>query len=324
MQFRKTAVAVAIAGIAASAPQIASADTVLSGAVTIGLFGNDVDTPLLDEDGAPVGEVNTGDVRLGVDQAVLSLVATQELDSGFEAFGSIRVDADDFSGSNVTGDNIFIGVRSGTFGELRVGEVPIAAEYGQLAGDIFDQTGDVNDGVAYTGSFGPATIGVTWSPQPNTDVIGVGAVANFGSFTVGAGAEQRGQGGTNEVVNYSVGASFAFAGASFAAHFVSTEPTEAAAGFADPDDSTILGFNAGYGIFGASIGLSYFIRDTDRAPGQGEDLQEQVFRVDVGYGLGGGLSVSGRVNFLSGDVIDAQPENEREETNYRILLTKSF
>ena len=68
MQFRRTAVAVAIAGIAAASPQIASADTVLSGSIGIQIGADDLD---LDE-----GNGNdSGDPILALDEAVVGILS---------------------------------------------------------------------------------------------------------------------------------------------------------------------------------------------------------------------------------------------------------
>lgn len=307
MQFRKTAVAVAIAGIAAVTPQIASADTVLSGAVTIGFFGSDDDTALNDND------LTVGDPRLAVDEGVVGIVATHTMNSGLDAYGSLRMDADGFSGSNTTSDSVYVGIKGG-FGDFRMGEVPVAAEYGQVAGDIFDQTGGIDDGLAYTGNFGPATIGVSYSPEQNSDLIGVGAKFGLGPVSVGIGGEER-----DELVNFSVGGSFALAGASVAVHYVDQEVD------GQDDNNTIIGVNVGYGIAGVSLGLSYFLQTVGDDGGGAEDT---VVRLDAGYGLGGGMTVSARVNLFSGDGVDAQNADpatgDAVETDYRVLLSKSF
>ncbi len=295
MQFRKTAVAVAIAGIAAAAPQIASADTVLSGAVEIQLKGSDDDTLSNPEDADGPTE---GDPSFAAGDALVGVVATHTMNNGLDAYGSIRLDGDGLSGSPVTDDNIYVGIKGG-FGDLRFGEVPVAAEYGQVAGDLFDQTGGINGGVSYTGGFGPATVGLSYAPAKNEDTIGVGAKFSIGGFAIGIGGEQR-----DELTNFSVGASFGFAGASVAVHYVDQEVGDGI------DNSNIIGLKVGYGIAGVSLGLTHHIQSTD---GDGEETKT---RLDLGYGLGGGMTASARYNIDDGDTDGAD--------DWRLMLSKSF
>ncbi len=305
MQFRRTAVAVAIAGIAAASPQIASADTVLSGAIGIQIGADDRDIPLdEDEMELPEGsesENTTSDPVLGFDDGVFGVVATHTMNSGLSAFGSVRFDSTGFSGADVTSDNIYLGVKGG-FGELRVGEVPVAAEYGQVANDIFDGFDGIDTGVSYTGGFGPVTIGANWSPARNDDVIGIGARFNIGGFSVGVGGQDR-----DELVSFSAGASFGFAGASVAVHFVDVETDDGA------DNTNIVGINVGYGIAGASVSVTHMIQTLDG----GDGAEDTATRLDVGYGLGGGLNASVRLNFNA-------PEDGEDTSDWRFLLSKSF
>lgn len=294
MQFRKTAVAVAIAGIAAAAPQIASADTVLSGAVEIQLTADDADTLINpdDADGA-----TSSDPTIAAGDALFGIVATHTMNNGLDAYGSIRMDGNSLSGGAVTDDNIYVGIKGG-FGDLRFGEVPVAAEYGQVAGDLFDQTGGIDGGISYTGAFGPATVGLSYSPARNEDTIGVGAKFSIGGFAIGIGGEQR-----DELTNMSVGASFGLAGASVAVHYVDQEVEGA-------DNSNIIGIKVGYAISGVSIGLTHHIQSADG------DSEETSSRLDLGYSLGGGMTASARYNVDAGDTDGAD--------SWRVMLSKSF
>jgi len=295
-QFRKTAVAVAIAGIAAVTPQIASADTVLSGVVAVNINGDDADN----------------DGTIGADDGVAGITATHTMDNGLDAYGSLRFDGDTLSGGGVTNDNFYVGMKGG-FGDLRFGEVPVAAEYGQVAGDLFDQTGGINGGISYTGAFGPATVGVSYSPARNEDTIGAGAKFNIGGFAIGVGAEQRvekDEGVDNvDTMNFSVGASFALAGASVAVHYVDAEGDADDNGEVDDDNRNVIGVKLGYAIAGVSLGLTHHIQDIG-------DNNETITRLDLGYGLGGGMKASGRYQIDDGDTDGAD--------SWKLVLTKSF
>ena len=305
MKFTKTAVAVAIAGIAA-APMMAAAETTLSGAVQINLEGSDIDDNL---DTPDVNEEDSGDIQFAAGDVNVQLNAQQQLTSGITGFGNFRLDADSFSGGDLSGDSIFLGVRGG-FGEFRFGEAIVVSEYGQVSNDIFDITGDIDDGVSYEGSFGGFGIGLSWAPNDNTDVVGVGLRYSIGGFALAAGWEER----ENDVA-FSVGGSFAFAGFNVAAHFGSTESG------AEPgeDEVEITGVCVGYGI--GKLGISVTLMNQDNSA----TGFENVARLDVGYDLGGGLNISSRVTtnmnsvetFLNGD-------EKGDFTEYRIQLAKSF
>jgi hypothetical protein len=286
MKFTKTAVVVAIAGIAA-APMMAAAETTLSGVVQINLQGTDADDDAADLTFAG-GDVN------------INLNAQQALNSGLTGYGNYRLDGDSLSGGGLTSDSVHVGVKGG-FGDFRLGEVNTIAEYGQVAGDLHDQTGAINGGVHYEGSFGPASIGLVWAPENNEDVIGAGAKFSLGGFAIGVGAEER----AGEM-NASVGASFGFAGASVAVHYVTKEQG------AD-EDGTVIAAKVGYGIAGINLGLTY---------SQAEDIAdfETKIRFDAGYDLGGGMGISTRVT-SSVDNTDATVDDLLE---YRVQLSKSF
>ena len=166
MKFTKTAVAVAIAGFAA-APTIASADTTLSGVVEINFFGSDADN---------------NEVAVGVGDVLFGIASEHELNNGLTGYGNIRIDLDRLSndgaidvendplseeddqtiGSAGTADSIFVGIKGG-FGNVRLGEIPLTVEYGQVANDIFDVGAEINGGLSYEGNFGPVGLGLNFS-----------------------------------------------------------------------------------------------------------------------------------------------------------------
>jgi len=121
---------------------------------------------------------------------LFGITTSHTLALGAEGYASVRVDSEGLSGANFTSDNVYVGLRGG-FGDFRFGEVPVAAEYGQLANDLFDQTGGVDGGVSYTGVFGPIVFGANWSPEANEDSIGVGIRFNFAGLSFGVGTETR-------------------------------------------------------------------------------------------------------------------------------------
>ena len=338
MKFTKRAVAVAIAGIAA-APMVASADTTLSGVIEINVFGDDVD----DSDVA----VGVGDINFGIG-------TEHELDSGLTGYGNIRIDVDRLSnagavdidndplneeddvtiGSAGTADSIFVGIKGG-FGNFRLGEIPLTVEYGQVANDLFDVGAEINGGLSYTGNFGPVGLGLNYSPEGNNDgedIYGVGVNFALGGFAFGLGFEDRANN-----TNASAGVSFAFAGASIAAHYwiqengdaaiaevvaaaadpTAVPPTEAVAAVApaDADDVQSIAVQVGYGFAGVTASVTYAILDGDRDD-RGAD--GQFARLDLGYALGGGTLLSARVNYENDDVIDA------DVVSYRVQLAKSF
>lgn len=284
MKFTKTALAVAIAGIAAA--PIAQADVSLSGVVSI---------KLQDADNGP-------ELSILGDDNLLQLSASHAMDSGLTAYGSYRLDVNEgtkLSGKNVNSDQIWVGMKGG-FGDLRFGEVPDASEYGQVAGDILKDVGGENAGISYTGSFGPVGLGVNWSPEGSTDVAAVGVKFGLGGFAIGLGTSFS---DNDANVDTSIGASFAIAGFSVAL---------AAKDLDDGTDGSV-GAKIGYGIGGFSLGLT-FESDTEGA-GDGDS----AIRFDAGYGLGGGMKASFRAQVNSFD-----DSNTDDTTLWRLMLAKSF
>jgi len=303
MKFTKTAVAVAIAGIAA-APMIATADTTLSGDVQLQLKGSDADG-------------DAGDARIGAGDVLFGLVAEHELNSGLTGYGSLRFDYDNLSnakggvldsdGESVkngpSGDSVYVGVKGG-FGDLRVGEIPLAVEYGQVANDIFDVGDEINGGISYTGSFGPVGLIANYSPAPNQDAMGVGVKFGMGGFNIGLGAEDR-----DEKMNASAGVSFGYAGASVGLHYWTKEEGAGA----DNDESSIA-VKVGYDFGAVSAALTYAMLEDDN-----DGVDKNAIRLDLGYGLGGGMEISTRITANSDDIDD-----NNDQTDWRIQLAKSF
>jgi len=308
MKFVKTAVALAIAGIAA-APMIASADTTLSGVVQVKIQGTDAD--------GDDPDLAAGDARVGI-------VSEHELNSGITGYGSIQLNADDFTGQNggvsgltvpgnptengeeseqgidgtVAVDNVYVGVKGG-FGDVRFGEIPLAVEYGQLANDIHDVGGTVVDGISYAGTFGPVSVGVNHSLAEDSDMSGIGAKFNFAGATIGLGFEDR-----NELANFAAGVSYAIAGVSIGAQTWTQEQAEG-------DDATNIAIKLGYSISGVSLGLTYSTLELGDT--------ETIIRLDAGYDLGGGTDVSTRIDSTSSDA-----DGSEDALAWRIMLTKAF
>ena len=361
MKFQKTAIAAIVAGFAA-APMMASADTVLSGVVQVKYQGTDAD----DDD----PDMAAGDVRI-------ALATEHELNSGLIGYGSVQLNVDDLTGqgglgqddaiqvpqvdsdgsltdddpieltsaATVASDNVYVGVKGG-FGDVRLGEVPLAVEYGQLANDIHDVGTTVVDGLSYTGTFGPVGFGLNHSLEEDSDMIGAGINFNFAGATIGLGFEDR-----TDLTNFAVGASYAIAGFSIAAHTwtkgqfdldVDTDGDETTAELNESlDDQVAFAVQVGYAIAGVSIGVTYSQQTTgagvpvDAAgvivqPAQiataanittGEN-EEQIIRLDLGYDLGGGMDLTTRIqNKTVDNEFDADPDDLLE---YRVMLSKTF
>lgn len=328
MKLQKTLVAVAIAGIAA-APMIASADTTLSGVVQIQFQGTDADdidavadNPATVDVDETVAASSPGDLRIGADDVLFGIVSEHELNSGLTGYGSLRADLnrlsndgsqtfdpndtpgnddDDIAVSSLgSADSVYVGVKGG-FGDVRFGEIPLAVEYGQVANDIFDVAGEVNGGLSYVGSFGPVGLIANFSPEANSDVVGLGAKFGIGGFSIGVGAEDRA-----EQQNIAAGATFAFAGASIGAHFWSNEE---AAGEGDLESVSV---QVGYGFGGVSATLTVSAQENDAT------VDDEAIRLDAVYDLGGGMDISTRITAETDNISDD------DLTSWRIKLSKAF
>lgn len=307
MKFTKTAVALAIAGVAA-APMIASADTTLSGVVEIQLTGTDADG-------------DEGDARFAADDVLFGINTEHALNSGVTGYGSLRVDinrlsnegrstfdpgtpGNDEDDTEVTtlgsADSVYVGIKGG-FGDVRFGEIPVAVEVGQVANDIFDVAGDINGGVSYTGSFGPVTVVTNWAPEQNEDALGIGVKLGLGGFSIGVGAEERA-----DLNNVAVGATFAFAGASVGVHYWNQE--DGGAG----DLESVSG-QIGYGFGGVSATLTVSAAEDDGP------VDLEAVRIDLGYDLGGGMNLSARITDETDNNTAAN-----DLASYRVKLSKTF
>lgn len=363
MKFQKTAIAVTIAGFAA-APMMASADTVLSGVIQVKVQGTD-------EDG------DAGDPRVAAGDIRTAISSEHELNSGLIGYGNIQLNLDDLTGegggaqgsldvdgdgsitdeeeislnanATVASDNVYVGIKGG-FGDVRIGEIPLAVEYGQLANDIHDVGADVEDGISYTGTFGIFGIGLNFSPEAggvddntaatNSDMIGAGVKFNFAGATIGLGFEDRA-----ELTNFAIGGSYAIAGFSIAAHAwskgqldfesdddggdVTTVTVDQSL-----DDQTAFAVQVGYGIAGVNLGVTFSVLtteegaliDTDNdtvldAVATGE-TEETIIRFDAGYDLGGGTDISTRIQNKSTDAgVGEDPDDLLE---WRVMLSKNF
>lgn len=294
MKFTKTALAVAFAGMAAA--PLAQADVTLSGYVGVILGSSDADD---------------AELTLASDDSTINVHATHELNNGLTGYGTVRFDGgltDDVPVS----DGIKVGVKGG-FGDFRMGDTFNPVKYGQQ-NDILTDIGDTSpiDGVGdleeqaigYEGSFGPATVGIVWSPAGNRDLIGAGIKFNFGGFSFGAGGGTADVGtGTGDSLTVgSVGAKYSFGGGSIGV------------GYKEHDTFQSIEAVGSFGVGAASVKLSFETISSDFA----EDGDSKI-RLDVGYGLGGGMEVSTRINVFTDD-----SDSAGDETDYRVMLTKSF
>jgi len=327
MKCRKTVLAVAVAGIAAT-PMMASATTSLSGAVELRFAGADdgvgcaADTVATEDDegetvftsgnGGNVdgcivnanGDVEDGDdLEIEAGDVIVGVNATQALNSGLTGYGNLRIDLDSTSGgTSFSADNVFVGFRGG-FGDLRLGEVSNPGEFGQITDIVYDMGAGVDEGLGYTGSFGGATIGVSWSPAADQDLIAVGVRFNVGGFSFGAGVQDL-----DETTNSSISVGFAFAGASIGLGLSTIEDGfEATDG--SVDDETIFALTLGYSIAGFSLGLNLQAAD---------EIGGEAAQFNAGYDLGGGLGVSFRFNAFDDDQVAS------DTSDWRVQFAKSF
>lgn len=319
MKYTKTAAALAMAGIAAS--PLAQADgheggpvVTLSGGVAINLASDDSDA-------------TDGDWNFNGDDSTLNIAATDTLSNGLTGYANYRLDSA-LSGSVTGGDSIHIGIK-GDFGDLRIGEVDNAIEYGQMAGDILADVGaTVNGGIGYTNTFGGVTLGLTFAPAGNESVLGAGVKFSAGGFGIGIGAGQQ---SNQDFASLSVGASFSFGGASVALAYkdyetsieesedgevitltgVDSDGNPAQVPFTSdgivntlPRDVEAISANVSFSVGDVGMGLTY---EVDQG-----DADTDKIRLDASYGLGGGWGTSARVN-VTDDV-----------TDYRLQFSKSF
>ena len=194
---------------------------------------------------------------------------------------------------------------------FRLGEVPLAVEYGQTSNDIFDVGAEISGGLSYIGNFGPVGLILNFSPEDNEEVAGAGLRFALGGFSIGLGGETR---GPDDDVNAAVGVAFAFAGAAITANYWTQENADLSGGGGDDLDSFTI--QAGFGLFGTSASVTYALLDGDA------DADQEAIRLDVAYDMGGGTTLSGRVTNTDGT--DPSGVDVDDFINYRVQLAKSF
>jgi len=315
MKYTKTAAALTLAGIAASPLAQAQTTVTLSGQVAIGILGSDAEDIDAVNEGDPldtidpatglpeiagpddvVSAASPGDLILFGDDSTINVNAVTEIGGGLEGYGNYRTDLG--------------------FGDFRIGEVPDAVEFGQLASDIGGQEissdiGQEDFGLSYTGSFSGFTFGVNWSPTGSSDRVSVGAKFDIAGFGVGVGFSDDNDGGEDRT-EFAVGATFAIAGFNVGVAFKDFDSQE------DTDtglfgDRQTISATAGYGIGEWSFGGTFEGDVGDTNDG------DTTFRLDAGYNIASSLNLSGRIQFFTDD------DNDDDDLfNYRLLLTKSF
>jgi len=289
MKYTKTAAALALAGIAAAPLAQAEPAVTLSGSVGINLASDDSDA-------------TDGKWNFNGDDSTLNIAATDTLSNGWEGYANYRLDSA-LSGSGTAGDSIHIGVK-GDFGDIRIGEVASALEYGQMAGDILtdigktewdtgESSGAVDAGVSYTNTFGGTTVGLAWSPGGNQDRLEAGVKFSAAGFGIGLGFGQVDNSATTDdtETRMSVGASYAIGGVTVAA------------ALKDFDGFETIGAKLSGTAGDIGWGLTYEAN---------QDTDDDKIRLDASYGLGGGWGVSTRINVTD------------PKTDYRLQFSKSF
>lgn len=373
MKFAKTAIAVAVAGFAA-APMMASAETTLSGILEIKVQGDDVDNSELDmaagdvrvainsqneivggltgyaniqfnlDDLTGEGGLNQGINLAQADQQIVDAVGAEAfgLDPAAPGYDPLnpfgRDEVNLLAPATVSSDNIYVGIKGG-FGDLRLGDIPLAIEYGQIANDVHDVGETVADGFSYVGTFGPASVIGNYSlqgddaDQGDSNMAGIGAKFALAGVTFGLGYEARNLAGDGDSYGtIAAGLSFAIAGFSIGAHYWVREnennivQEDNQLDFNLDEDLTNYAVQVGYGIAGVNLGVTYsFLDNVENVEG----AEEKILRVDAGYALGGGLSVSTRINILdqSGLTVgqdDSTSSFNNDKTDYRVMLAKTF
>ena len=277
---------------------LAQADVVFSGYIGFDVTGSDV-SESVDEEGEVIP---SGSPTLTGDSTSLNVAVRHTTEGGFTAYGNYRLDAS-LSGSGLIGENIWIGLR-GPFGDIRVGEVPDASQFGQTAGAILPDSGigGENEGFSYRGFFGPVNFGVNWSPENNSDRIATGARITLRGYAVGFGIAQQGTDDGN-IMEATAGLSFSISDYSL--------------GFAyqyfDNERETLAG-KIGYAFSGISITLTY-----EQEIGNDELADNNSARLDISSSINGGILVSGRLDAF----FDENNPNE-DVLSYRLQLGMVF
>jgi len=299
MKYTKTAAALALAGVATAPVAQAEPVVTLSGYVGINLESDDSDA-------------TDNDFSFSGDDSSLNISAVDDLTSGLEGYINYRLDGA-LTSAPIASDNVHVGIR-GDFGDIRIGEVPDATEYGQLANDALDDVGGEDAGISYTNNFGPINFGANWSPEGASDRIAAGVSFNAAGFGIGIGV-----GNASSETLASLGATYALGAGSVGVAFKELGTHQS------------YGLNGSYSWGSLGLQLTWEQRLEDAAT-----LDDSVFRIDLSYGLGGGWTVSGRFNQLFDggtptftDVEDdagvvSQVVDVEDLASYRVQFAKSF
>lgn len=321
---KKTAIALIVAAVAA-AP--AMAEVKLSGDVTLVLdsynedrnsFGGAIDST----DGTDYSQFQMGD-----DGSELQVDATHDMGNGNEAFAGIELETDP-SGSTVTTDNVYVGMRGG-FGEIKLGEVGnaynVAAEKAwddfNIASAASNKTGST--GIRYTT---PAFSGWKGSistslPQDNEDQhFGVGVEGSVGNLGLALGAlttstaTGRNFGGGN--LTTTTGAAFTDETAVALGASYKLSSVDLAADMEFVSDAQKIDFAAstnfsGYKVFGKVQSVTVTDNDAQSLLG---------YEVGASRDIGGGFSAG--LSYKAWTAPDNDALNDLNRT--RITVSKSF
>ncbi len=302
-------------------PAAVQANVVLSGYIGFLVSGSDEsDQPSNDESAEPDdsedaavttddlsedtddGPRSPGSPTFSTDVTSVNIAALHSIGYGLTAYGNYRLDGG-LSGSGATVDNVWVGVR-GSFGDVRIGEVPDASQFGQLTGDILPSSfvGGENEGISYRGFFGPVNLGANFSPVNNSDRRAIGARLTYRGLAIGAGVAQQGS-RDGDTIEATAGLSFAHLGISYAL---------AAKDF--DNGRHTAGARVGYAFSGVSLSLSY-----EQEVGTNDLEGDQAIRLDIGYFINGGVLISARVTQFFDD-----SNSENDLLSYRLQIGKTF
>ncbi len=337
MILRKTAVAVAIAGMAA-APLSVSAETTVSGIIQMQVkgtaignlsdnasdIGDDIsdgiddlqDQDNVDDDSDQLPDDASEDISVGAGDVRVEITSTHDLNSGLQGYGNIGFQLDDLSTEEGS-------VKGGQAAELAV-QGPNGEEVGSIDDETTSPTVAANNIYAgIKGSFGDFRIGegpntseygqvandiFDVSPSDLTDALHYTGI--FGPVTVGlnysfeAPLQEFGP-DTNMV---GLGAKFALGGFTLSGGAANYGDN------VDPDADDLLRYSVGgaFGLGGVALALQYWSREN------GDDLEDSTsFGGKAGYGIG---DISANLTY---EVLMDDPEiggEDAEETAIRLDL----
>ena len=307
----------------------------------INVEAGDVRVAVFSEHEVAGGLIGYGNIQMNLDD-LTGEGGLSEASADFDGDGSLTDDdpIELDSSATVSADDIYVGIKGG-FGDIRLGDIPLAVEYGQLANDIHDVGTTVPDGISYTGTFGGFGLGLNFSPEEDSDMVGAGVNFNIAGFGIGLGFEDRALG-----ASYAVGATYAIAGFSLGAHYWAGETDfdpdlvldtsddapedEDTFNNFDIDDTESYAVQVGYSIAGVSLGVTYSVLEGEEQEEDAEAataVDESIIRFDAGYDLGGGLDISTRIQNKIDDAAVPTAENpdaDADVLEYRVMLTKTF